>query len=96
MLEERGLPRALSDRCSAGRERRENVMLVCVFFNIGTLDPPIKKIKYLSVDFFHGHKEKARAPRTKIRHINPSPRQRYSACWRRRHTLKKVKAGSLW
>ena len=31
-LEERGLPEALKDAVSAGRERRAYVMLVCLFF----------------------------------------------------------------
>jgi hypothetical protein len=43
----------------------------------------------LLVCFLNEHKEEARAPRTKTRHLNPSPWQSYSLNWRMRHALKK-------
>jgi hypothetical protein len=42
--------------------------------------------------FLNEHKEQIRAPRTNTSHLNPSPWQLYSPCWRIRQALKR-KAG---
>jgi hypothetical protein len=40
-LEERGVPKALSDKGSAGREGRAYVVLLCFFFDMGFFfEPP--------------------------------------------------------
>ena len=48
-----------------------------------------KKGNVLSCGFLYEYKEKARAPRKSTVHLNPSPRQSYSACWRMMRALQK-------
>jgi hypothetical protein len=84
VLKKRVSSEALGDGGSVEKQARAYIFIIW-----GTIGIFLK----LLVCFVNEHKEKARAPRTNTKHLNPSPWQCYSFCWRMRHELKKIGEG---